>query len=89
MSNFFSNNELKLLKDAKKNSSHIHIKNNSDKNRDLMNVKDLNILLSMHNIWDQNNFSMVIDKKPISFNNFSTQGKYGFSKIRPKKGSII
>ena len=49
-----------------------------------MNVKDLNILLSMHNIWDQNNFSMVIDKKPISFNNFSTQGlEYGFSKIGP------
>ena len=84
MSNFFSDNEINLLKKAIENKKHIHIKNKSDRNRDVMNVKDLNNLISMHNIWDHNNFNMVIDKKPISFNKFSTEGnEYGFSKIGP------
>ncbi len=74
LSNFFSDNEINLLKKAKEKKNYIHLKNKSDKNRDVMNVKDLNNLLSMHNIWDQNNFNMVIDKKPINYNKFSTQG---------------
>ena len=84
MNNFFTDKEINLLKKAKENKNHIHIKNNSNRNRDVMSVKDLNNLISMHNIWDQNNFNMVIDKKHINFNKFSTQGnEYGFSKTAP------
>ncbi|OUW58094.1 MAG: hypothetical protein CBD59_03685 [Alphaproteobacteria bacterium TMED199] len=89
MSNFFSDNEINLLKKAKEKKNYIHLKNKSDKNRDVMNVKDLNNLLSMHNIWDQNNFNMVIDKKPINYNKFSTQGnQYGFSKTGPDPDKV-
>ena len=84
LSNFFTDKEINLLKKAKENKKHIHIKNNSNRNRDVMSLKDLNNLISMHNIWDQNNFNMVIDKKPINFNKFSTKGdEYGFSRTGP------
>ena len=92
MSNFFNDKEINLLRKAIENKNHIHIKNNSEKNIDVMSIKDLNNLLSMHNVWDHNNFNMVIDKKPINFNKYSTKGdEYGFSKIGPdpKKFSII
>lgn len=84
MNNFFSDNEINLLKKAKNNKNYIHIKNDSNKNKDVMSVKELNDLISMHNIWDNSNFNMIIDRKPITYNKFSTQGsEYGFNKIGP------
>ena len=86
MSNFhfFSDKEIQLLKKAKNNKDYLHLKNNSSLNREIMNVKEFNDMISMHNSWNVSNFKMVLDRKTINFSQFSTQGEeLGFSKISP------
>ncbi len=82
--NFFSDKEIELLKKAKNNKDYLHLKNNSSLNREIMNVREFNHLISMHNSWNTSNFKMVLDKKPINFSQYSTQGEnLGFSKLSP------
>ncbi len=82
--NFFSDKEIQLLKNAKNNKDYLHLKNNSSLNREIMNVQKFNDLISMHNSWNASNFKMVLDKKPINFSQYSTQGEdLGFSKTSP------
>ena len=82
--NFFSDKEIDLLKKAKTNKEYIHLKNDSAKTRNIIKLKDVNDLISMHNSWNLSNFKMVLDRKPINFSQFSTEGKkLGFSKISP------
>ena len=81
---FFSDKEIQLLKKSKNNKDYVHLKNNSSLNREIMNVKEFNEMISMHNSWNAGNFKMVLDRKPINFSQFSTQGEeLGFSKMSP------
>ena len=84
MSNYFSDKQIKLLAEAKSSKKYVHLKNENQSLKDIMNLKNLNKMMSMHNYWDQNNFSLVLDKNIIPFPNFSTDGNdLGFSKTSP------
>ena len=72
MSNYFSDKQIKLLAEAKSSKKYVHLKNENQSLKDVMNLKNLNKMISMHNCWDQNNFSLVLDKNIIPFSNFST-----------------
>ena len=39
-----------------------------------MNLEILNKILSMPGLWNNQNFKMVLDRKPIGFNEFVTDG---------------
>ena len=84
MSNYFSDKQVKLLAEAKSSKKYVHLKNENQSLKDVMNLKNLNKMISMHNYWDQNNFSLVLDKNIIPFSKFSTDGNdLGFSKTSP------
>ena len=80
MSNYFSNKQVKLLAEAKSSKKYVHLKNENQSLKDIMNLKNLNKMMSIHNYWDQNNFSLVLDKNIIPFRNFSTDGN-DFSRL--------
>ena len=82
--NFFFEKEIELLKKAKSKKDYVHLKNDTSNDRNIIQLKEVNDLISMHNSWNINNFKMVLDRKPISFNQFSTEGSdLGFSKMSP------
>ena len=84
MSNYFSNNQIDLLAKAKSEKKYIHLKNENESLKKVMNVKSLNKLISMHNCWDNKNFSLVLNKNSIPFSAFFTKGDtLGFSKMAP------
>ena len=84
MSNYFSNNQIDLLAKAKSEKKYIHLKNENESLKKVMNVKSLNKLISMHNCWDNKNFSLVLNKNTIPFTAFFTKGEtLGFAKTAP------
>ncbi len=84
MSNYFSKSQTDLLAKAKSEKRYVHIKNENEKLKKIMNIKNLNKLISMHNCWDQRNFSLVLNKNKIPFSSFLTTGDaLGFSKTAP------
>ena len=84
MSNYFSNNHIELLAKAKSEKKYIHLKNENESLKKVMNVKSLNKLISMHNCWDNKNFSLVLNKNTIPFTAFFTKGDaLGFAKTAP------
>ena len=84
MSNYFSNNQIELLAKAKSEKKYIHLKNENESLKKVMNVKSLNKLISMHNCWDNKNFSLVLNKNTIPFTAFFTKGDtLGFAKTAP------
>ena len=84
MSNYFSKTQIDLLAKAKSEKKYIHLKNENENLRDVMNIKRLNKLISMHNCWDNKNFSLVLNKNTIPFTAFFTKGDtLGFSKTAP------
>ena len=84
MSNYFSNNQIDLLAKAKSEKKYIHLKNENESLKKVMNVKSLNKLISMHNCWDNKNFSLVLNKNTIPFSAFFTKGDtLGFAKTAP------
>ena len=84
MSNYFSNNQIDLLAKAKSEKKYIHLKNENENLKRVMNVKSLNKLISMHNCWDNKNFSLVLNKNTIPFTAFFTKGDtLGFAKTAP------
>ena len=84
MSNYFSNNQIDLLAKAKSEKKYIHLKNENESLKKVMNVKSLNKLISMHNCWDNKNFSLVLNKNTIPFTAFFTTGDaLGFAKTAP------
>ncbi len=93
MSNYFSKSQIDLLAKAKSEKKYVHLKNENENLKEIMNLKNLNKIISMHNCWDRNNFSLVLDKNIIPFQSFSTHGNdLGFSKTSPdpiKVGNYI
>ncbi len=84
MSNYFSNSQIDLLAKAKSEKKYIHLKNENENLKEVMNINNLNKLISMHNCWDQKNFSLVLNKNTIPFSAFLTTGdNLGFAKIAP------
>ena len=84
MSNYFSESQIDLLAKAKSEKKYIHVKNENENLKEVMNIKNLNELISMHNCWDQKNFSLVLNKNTIPFSKFLTSGdSLGFAKIAP------
>ena len=84
MSNYFSNNQIELLAKAKSEKKYIHLKNENESLKKVMNVKSLNKLISMHNCWDNKNFNLVLNKNTIPFSAFFTKGDtLGFAKTAP------
>ena len=84
MSNFFSKTQIDLLAKAKSEKKYIHLKNENPNLKEIMNINNLNKLISMHNCWDNKNFFLVLNKNTIPFSNFLTSGDaLGFSKIAP------
>ena len=82
--NFFSQNEINLLVEAKKNKNYIHIKPNSSEIKQVMNLQKLNEMMSRHDSWNVSNFKLVLDRKPIDFHKISTPGvDLGFNKVCP------
>ena len=84
MSNYFSNSQIDLLAKAKSEKKYIHLKNENENLKEVMNINNLNKLISMHNCWDQKNFSLVLNKNSIPFSAFLTTGNaLGFAKMAP------
>ena len=84
MSNYFSNNQIDLLAKAKSEKKYIHLKNENENLKEVMNINNLNKLISMHNCWDQKNFSLVLNKNKVPFSAFLTTGDdLGFAKMAP------
>ena len=84
MSNYFTDEQISLLAKAKTEKKYIHLKNENQSLKDIMDLNHLNKLISMHNCWNQKNFSLVLDKNIIPFANYSTSGDdLGFSSISP------
>ena len=84
MSNYFSNSQIDLLAKAKSEKKYIHLKNENENLKEVMNINNLNKLISMHNCWDQKNFSLVLNKNTIPFSAFLTTGNaLGFAKMAP------
>ncbi len=84
MSNYFSNNQIDLLAKAKSEKKYIHLKNENESLKKVMNIKSLNKLISMHNCWDNKNFALVLNKNTIPFTAFFTKGDtLGFAKTAP------
>ena len=84
MSNYFSKSQIDLLAKAKSEKKYIHLKNKNENLKEIMNIKNLNKLISMHNCWDNNNFSLVLNKNIIPFSAFLTTGDaLGFAKTAP------
>ena len=84
MSNYFSDKQIKLLAEAKSSKKYVHLKNENQSLKDVMNLNNLNKMISMHNSWNQSNFSLVLDKNIIPFSKFSTDGNaLGFAKMSP------
>ena len=82
--NYFSEKEIDLLTKAKKNKEYLHLKNNSNKDRSIIKLKEVNNLISMHNAWNIKNFKLLLDRKPINFSQFCTEGaEMGFTSILP------
>ena len=49
-----------------------------------MTLKNLNQIISTPNYWNKKNFLLVLDKKNIPFEKYSTIGDdYGFSDLSP------
>ena len=81
MSNYFSNSQIDLLAKAKSEKKYIHLKNENENLKEVMNINNLNKLISMHNCWDKKNFSLVLNKNTIPFSAFLTTGDaLGFAK---------
>ena len=76
MSNYFSKSQIDLLAKAKSEKKYIHLKNENEKLKEVMNIKNFNKLISMHNCWDHKNFSLVLNKNSIPFSAFSTLGNF-------------
>lgn len=84
MSNYFSNSQIDLLAKAKSEKKYIHLKNENENLKEVMNINNLNKLISMHNCWDKKNFSLVLNKNTIPFSAFLTTGDaLGFAKMAP------
>ena len=84
MSNYFSNSQIDLLAKAKSEKKYIHLKNENENLKEVMNINNLNKLISMHNCWDQKNFSLVLNKNTIPFSAFLTTGDdLGFARMAP------
>ena len=84
MSNYFSKSQIDLLAKAKSEKKYIHLKNQNENLKEIMNIKNLNKLISMHNCWDNKNFSLVLNKNIIPFSSFMTTGDtLGFAKVAP------
>ncbi len=84
MSNYFTDEQISLLANAKTEKKYIHLKNENQSLKDIMDLNHLNKLISMHNCWNQKNFSLVLDKNIIPFANYSTSGDdLGFSNTSP------
>ena len=84
MSNYFSKSQIDLLAKAKSEKKYIHLKNQNENLKEIMNIKNLNKLISMHNCWDNKNFSLVLNKNIIPFSAFMTTGDaLGFAKVAP------
>ncbi len=87
--NFFSEKEVKLLFNAKKNKNYIHLHTSSPKLKEIMDINKLNDILSIPNLWNSRNFKMVLDRKSISFNQFSTEGlELGYPRISPDPSKV-
>ena len=78
--NFFSQNEIDLLVEAKKNKNYIHIKPNSSEIKQVMNLQKLNEMMSRHDSWNVSNFKLVLDRKPIDFHKIIDFIEYNLSK---------
>ena len=84
MSNYFSKNQIDLLAKAKSEKKYIHLKNENENLKEVMDINNLNKLISMHNCWDQKNFSLVLNKNKVPFSAFLTTGDdLGFAKMAP------
>jgi len=84
MSNYFSKSQTDLLAKAKTEKKYIHLKNENEDLKEIMNIKNLNKIISMHNCWDHKNFSLVLNKNTIPFSEFMTPGDtLGFAKTAP------
>ena len=84
MSNYFSKSQIDLLAKSKSEKKYIHLKNENENLKEVMNIKNFNKLISMHNCWDHKNFSLVLNKNSIPFSAFSTLGNdLGFANTAP------
>ena len=89
MSNYFSKSQIDLLAKAKSEKKYVHLKNENENLKEIMNIKNLNKLISMHNCWDNTNFSLVLNKNIIPFSAFLTTGDaLGFSKVAPDPAKV-
>ena len=83
-SNYFSKAQVDLLADAKNNKKYLHLKNQNSELKNIMTLKNLNQIISTPNYWNKKNFLLVLDKKNIPFEKYSTIGDdYGFSDLSP------
>ncbi len=84
MSNYFSKSQIDTLAKAKSEKKYVHLKNENENLTEVMNIKNFNKLISMHNCWDNKNFALVLNKNLIPFSAFLTTGDaLGFSKPAP------
>lgn len=83
-SKYFSKNQIDLLENAKNNKKYIHLKNENSELKEIMSLKNLNDIISTPNYWNKKNFLLVLDKKNIPFEKYSTLGdEYGFFDLSP------
>ena len=87
-SNYFSKAQVDMLADAKNNKKYLHLKNQNNELKEIMTLQNLNQLISTPNFWNKKNFLLVLDKKNIPFEKYSTVGDvYGFSDLSRSKDS--
>ena len=65
MSNYFSKSQIDTLAKAKSEKKYVHLKNENENLTEVMNIKNFNKLISMHNCWDNKNFALVLNKNLI------------------------
>lgn len=83
-SNYFTKEQINLLAEAKNSKKYIHLKNKNSDLKNIMNLENLNYIVSIPNYWNKKNFLLVLDKKNIPFEKYSTLGdNYGFSDLSP------
>ena len=83
-SNYFSKAQVDMLADAKNNKKYLHLKNQNNELKEIMTLQNLNQLISTPNFWNKKNFLLVLDKKNIPFEKYSTVGDvYGYSDLSP------
>ena len=70
--NIFSESFIKDFFSNNLGKKYLHKKKMLKNSQDIMNLDILNEMLSTKSYWNNKNFKMVLDKKPINYSNFSS-----------------